>query len=201
MLVRWLPVRLQRNATLNVGGLLRSSYLLYFSNPAADRVLFKAMKDRPIRSIVELGIGFSGRTKRLFEVAAWQRHSEPLRYTGIDLFEARPASNPGLSLKAAFADLRLPDVKVQLVPGDPQMALRRVCNSLTGTDLLLIAADQDRASLAQAWTWVPRMLTAESLIFLEEAGPQPHKNQWRQLQVEEVSKLAAEASRSLRRAA
>ena len=70
-----------------------------------------------------------------------------------------------MSLKQAFAALRQPEVKVQLVPGDPNMALRRVANSLTGTDLLLIAADQDRDSLAAAWTWVPRMLTATSLVF------------------------------------
>jgi hypothetical protein len=34
----------QRNATLSVGSLLKSPYLLYFSQPAADRTLFKAMK-------------------------------------------------------------------------------------------------------------------------------------------------------------
>jgi hypothetical protein len=186
---------------LSVGSLIRSAYLLYFSQPAGDRVLFKAMKKRPIRSIVELGISSTGRTKRLLEVAAWNCGTEPLRYAGIDLFEARPAGKPGPSLKAAFADLRLPDVKVQLVPGEPHLALRRVANSLTGTDLLLIAADQDAASLAQAWTWMPRMLTPESLIFREEAGTQAGTTIWRPLTLEDVQKLAAETGRALRRAA
>jgi hypothetical protein len=181
--------------------LIRSAYLLYFSQPAGDRALFKALKARPVSSIVELGIGFSGRTKRLFEVAAWRRENLPIRYTGIDLFEARPAANAGLSLKAAFAELRVPDVRVQLVPGEPHVALRRVANSLTDTDLLLISADQDAAALAQAWTWMPRMLTAESLIFQEQPGAQTKSSVWKQLSLPEIQQFAARAGRASRRAA
>ncbi len=154
-----------------------------------------------VRSIVELGIGFSGRMKRLLEVAAWKGDSRPLRYTGIDLFEARATNQVGMSLKEAFAELRLSDVKVQLVPGDPNMALRRVANSLTGTDLLLVSANQEADSLAAAWNWVPRMLTDTSLVFIEEPAAKPGAMVWRQLPVEEVRKLGAAAGRSLRRAA
>ena len=79
-------------------------------------------------------------------------------YTAIDQFESRGESQPRLSLKEAFHVLRPTGVKLQLVPGDPLSALSRIANSLAGTDLLLIAADQDRQSLAQAWKYVPRML-------------------------------------------
>lgn len=186
---------------LSVSRLIRSTYLLYFSQPAADRALFKAIKRQPVRSIVELGIGFTGRTQRLLEVAAWPTDPRPLRYTGIDLFEARPADQTGMSLKEAFAAFRTPDTKVQLVPGDPHGALRRVANSLTGTDLLLIAANQDRQSLADAWTWVPRMLSATSLIFAEEPAAKPGTSVWRRIELDEVQKLASAAGRALRRAA
>ena len=40
----------------SVASLFRSFYLLYFSQPATDRALFRAVRARPIRSIVELGI-------------------------------------------------------------------------------------------------------------------------------------------------
>jgi hypothetical protein len=154
-----------------------------------------------VRSIVELGIGFSGRTKRLLEVAGWGTSSQPLRYTGIDLFEARPAEQPGMTLKEAFAAFRSPDVKVQLVPGDPNMALRRVANSLTDTDLLLVSAGQDKDSLAAAWAWVPRMLTDKSLVYIEQPASKPGTTAWKQLTVDEVRKLGASAGRSQRRAA
>lgn len=186
---------------MSVGSLLRSSYLLYFSQPAADRAVYKAVTARKVRAIVEIGIGLAGRTQRLLEIAAWRRDCLPLRYTAIDLFEARPSHAPGVSLKQAFAQLRLPSVKVQLVPGDPYSALRRVANSLTGTDLLLIAGDQDPESLARAWAWLPRMLTPQSLIFVEEPAVKAKQKQWRSLTLQEIDQRASNANRSHRRAA
>jgi len=189
----------QRNATLSVGRLLRSLYLLYLSQPASRRGLYKAVRARPVRSIVELGVGLGGRTERILEIAAWR--AESLRYTGIDLFEARPAGTQGFSLKEAYAQLRLPRVRVQLVPGDPYTALMRVANALAGTDLLLISANQNRDSLARAWTWVPRMLTPTSLVFLEEAGTKEGQTHWRQVPADEIQRLATAVTRSQRRAA
>jgi hypothetical protein len=186
---------------LSVSRLLRSLYLRYFSQPSQDRLLYKAMARQPVRSIVELGIGFSGRTKRLIEIAGWRADARPLRYTGIDLFEARGTTQAGMTLKEAFAELRQPDVKIQLVPGDPNMALRRVANSLTGTDLLLVADGHDSDSLEAAWNWIPRMLTESSLVFIEERATKPGTMAWRQMSLAEVQKLAASAGRSLRRAA
>jgi hypothetical protein len=185
---------------LSVGSLLRSSYLLYFSQPAADRALYKALAARPIRSIVELGIDLADRTLRLLEVAAWRSECLPLRYTGIDPFEGRDGKWPGPSLKQAHAALRLPNVRVQLVPGDPHAALARVANALGGTDLVVISADQDRESLARAWTWLPRMLTAESLVFLEQPGEKAGAV-WRRIPLAEVQQLAAQTGRRSRRAA
>ena len=185
---------------MSVGSLLRSLYLLRFSRPAADRAVYRSVRARPIRSIVEIGID-SGRTQRLLEIAAWRRDCLPLRYTGIDLFEARPSSSPGPSLKEAFAQLRVPDVKVQLVPGETDLALRRVANSLTGTDLLLISADQDADSLARAWTWLPRMLTAQSLVFSEEPAAKEGQAIWRPLSMAEIQQRASSARGSQRRAA
>jgi hypothetical protein len=177
-------------------------YLTRFWQPAAERTLYRAISGMPLRSIVELGIDASGRTQRVLEIAAWEKTNLPVRYTGIDLFEGRPKDQPGMTLKQAFAQLRLPQVKVQLVPGDPAMALSRVANFLAGTDLVLIAADQDRESLARSWTWLPRMLTPASLVFLEEPAPRGKSGpgQWRPLALAEIQRLASETSRRRRAA-
>jgi len=185
---------------VNLGRLLRSAYLLYFSQPASDRALWRAIRGRPIRTIVELGISLASRTPRMLEIARWRQSDQPLRYTGIDLFEARPADQPQLTIKQANAALRRQEMQLQLVPGDPATALRRMANSLVGTDLLIIAANQDRDSLAAAWTWMPRMLTTDSLIFLEEPAAKPGETQWRRLSLADVQTLAAPPKR-LRRAA
>jgi hypothetical protein len=194
------PISLsQRNATLSVSRLLRSLYLLYFSQPANHRPLYKAVRTRAVRSIVEMGMGLGGRTERILEIAGWR--GETLRYTGIDLFEARGDREKGLSLKEAYAQLRMPKVRIQLVPGDPHSALMRVANGLTQTDLLLISACQERDSLARAWSWIPRMLTSNSLVLMEELETKTQGSRWRIVETDEIQHLAAMAVRSQRRAA
>ena len=186
---------------MSAGSLIRSTWLLYFSQPAPDRLLYKAVKRKSIHSVVEIGIGGGLRTQRMLEVLSWQAVKEPLKYTGIDLFEARPKHQPGLSLRTAFHDLRRAGVQVKLVPGDPYEALVRAANGLAGTDLLIISADQDRASLERAWTYVPRMLHTGSLIFQEDAGSKAGKTSYRRLTLLDVQRNAAIASRAMRRAA
>jgi len=186
---------------LSVGSLIRSSYLLYFSQPAADRALFKALKGRPIRAIVELGVGLGGRTERVLEVAAWRRECLPLRYTGIDLFDSRPPGQPQLTLKQAFAGLRATGATIRLVPGDPHSALARMANALVGTDLLLVAAGQDADSLARAWRYIPRMIHPQTLIFQQEAGQGASKQSWRLVRPADIDKLAEAAGKAIRRAA
>jgi hypothetical protein len=195
------PLSAQRNATLSVGSLIRSSYLLYLSQPAADRVLFKAMKGRAIRSIVEIGVGLGGRTERLFEVAAWRADCLPIKYCGIDLFDSRPANQPRLTLKRAHHDLRATGATIRLVPGEPAEALHRSANALTGTDLLVVGANQDAASMTQAWRYVPRMIHPQSLVFVQDASGGAGKELWRQLRVEDVDRLATESRKGVRRAA
>ncbi len=123
--------------------MLRYYYLTWLSQPAADRPLYKLLASRTVHSLVELGIGTGLRTQRMFELAVKDCHAKnPLRYTGIDLFESRPASQPGRTLREAHAQLKTPRVQLKLVPGDPLSALSRVANSLANTDLIVIGQDQ-----------------------------------------------------------
>jgi hypothetical protein len=149
-----------------MAGLFRSLYLSYLSKPKGYRSLYRAVRRRPPTKIVELGIGTAERTLRLFEMCEAGAETS---YTGIDLFEARgEGAAPGMSLKAAHTKLAATGVKVRLVPGDPFSALSRSANALTGQDLILISADQDRESLARAWFYVPRMMHPGTLVLLEE---------------------------------
>jgi hypothetical protein len=185
---------------LSASALIRSTWLLYFSQPASDRPLYKAVKGRTIRSVIELGLGDGQRTTRLFEVLAWKDGNLPLRYTGIDLFEGRPTGSKGLTLKQAFATVRANDVKVQLVPGTPHDALARCANQLAATDLLIISADQQAADLERAWKYIPRTLHKDSLI-LREQPVGGGKTVFQALTFQEVERLARESSKLQRRAA
>ena len=185
---------------MSAGALIRSTWLLYFSQPANDRALYKAVKGRAIRSVVEFGVADGTRSTRLLEVLSWKQDNLPLRYTGIDLFEARPAGQAGLTLKQAFATIRSPEVKVQLVPGSPYDALVRCANTLTETDLVIISADVHAADLERAWKFVPRMLHDQSLILREQPAGQG-KTVFQTLPVAEIPRLGRESTRPIRRAA
>jgi hypothetical protein len=149
-----------------MAGILRSFYLCYLSKPQGLRPFYRLLRKhshgRPVRKVAELGIGRGERTLRVLEFC---EHGDASTYTGIDLFEARQnGDGPGLSLKEAHKLLAAKGVKVRLVPGDPYSALARTANSLAEQDLIYIAADQDRESLARAWFYVPRMLHDATLI-------------------------------------
>ncbi len=77
----------------------------------------------------------------------------------------------GLSLKEAHRSFKTLGVAIQLVPGDPFSALARTANALREIDLVLISADQDAESLDRAWFYLPRVLHATSVVFLEQVNP------------------------------
>ena len=181
---------------LPLGRWVRRLWTYYFSTPVADRPLHQPLAGKAIRSLVEIGVPDVRRTLRLWDLLAERPENLPLKYTGIDLFDARLSTQPPLPLKQAFAELRRDGIQVKLVPGDPQSALHRVANSLMGTDLLIVSANLDAASLAKAWTWMPRMLHAGTIIFQESAAADGQST-WQRLSIVEIQQRA----RSVKRAA
>ena len=165
---------------------LRFLYLSHFSKPASDRAVYRAIRNGPIQRIVELGIGTGQRASRMIELAALQSSPGQVRYTGIDLFEARtPSDGRGLTLKAAHRD--------------PFSALARAANNLGGSQLVIISAGHDPDSLARAWFYVPRMLSEGSHVLIEEPSGPEGEVSLRRLTPDEIDRLADAAT--LRRAA
>jgi hypothetical protein len=192
--------RRQRNAKLTGCSLLNYYYLAYCSQPAGQRMLYRHLRRHPCRSIVEVGLGTAERTQRLMRVARRFSSAETIRYTGIDLFEARPQPNTGLKLKEAHQRLHVPGFKVQLVPGDPLSALGRMANTLREIDLLVISADQDAESLAKAWYYVPRMLHSQTSVLWERVDTEAQGRGFQVLSRVDVDRLAEASSRTMRRA-
>lgn len=149
---------------------LRYFQLAMFSNPACDRVLYKAIKKYKIASIVEIGLGNLVRAENMIRVATRFAGSSRVRYTGVDLFEGRPDSEPSVRFKDAHQRLKKYDVRLQLAPGEVFPALTRIANSHMRTDLIVVSAGYDSASLVETWFYIPRMLHAASLFFIQDPG-------------------------------
>ena len=175
---------------------LRFFYLSYLSKPVSDRLIYRAIPRRKVLKIVEVGVGRGVRAERMIEAAGFSSPAGQVQYTGIDVFEARSASDgPGLTLKTAHRLLKATGARIRLLPGDPFSALARAANTLMGTDLVVISADQDAHSLARAWFYLPRMLHPRSLVYWEERLPGSHEAVLRLVPLAEIAGLAAARSR------
>jgi len=190
---RWVPA-------VKPLSLLRRLHLAYSSQPKADRAVYRVAISRKPKRILELGIGMAQRSTRLLTIANAYAETESITYAGVDLFEARPASAPGTTLKRAHKLLRPLAGSLRLVPGEPFPALMQLANAAGKVDLIVIGADQEPASLTQAWFYVPRMLSEETVVLLETATGKEDTSKFVQLPHGEVQRLA-DAAAPRRRAA
>jgi len=180
--------------------------LAYLSQPACDRVLYRAIRKWKIRRIMEIGIGDLRRGQRMIRLAQRYHPGAEVRYVGVDLFEARPAAEviagnatdaSTMSLKSAYRLLRATGARIHLIPGDAIQALVRSANALPGNELVLVSANHAAEMLSQAWLYVPRMLASDALVYAAQSDGS--RSAWRPLPVAELQSLAGAPSR--RRAA
>lgn len=184
----------------------RYLYQAYCSKPEHERDFYRQIrhaactKNRsPVTQIVEIGVGKAERAVRLIHFAQQYADQATIEYVGIDMFEGRPEQD-GLKLKEAHKLLSSTGAKVKLVPGDAMMALPRVANSLADSDLIIIAEDQDRASVEAAWSWIPRMMNATSLLYWEskQEAEKPEESTWsfEKLDLQAVSETTDQQKRA-----
>jgi hypothetical protein len=152
---------------LRLATTLRYLYLSYFSKPVSDRALYRILKRKRPRKILEIGIVSTDRTLRTLDFMQRLVEGDAIRYAAIDLFEARNSGAPKLSLKDCHRLLKTTKAQSQLIPGEPAGALARVANSLPDIDLVIISAAHDDATLAGAWFYLPRMLNERSIVLRE----------------------------------
>lgn len=171
-------------ATLGWAG---SLWLARFSQPSQERVIHRHVLARAPRRILELGLGTLVRTERMLQAATRAGGGE-VRYVGLDRFEGRAAGDPpGVSLKQAHRRLHAQG-RVQLVPGNVDTSLARLCNQLGQFDLVVVSSDNDERHLERAWFFIQRMLTADTTVFLE---PNPGAA-WTEMARPRLDELAAQ---------
>jgi hypothetical protein len=177
-------------------GLLRRLWLTWLSHPARERPIYRHCLRSPPKRVIELGLGSLVRTERMLGLLRATVPGETVHYVGLDRFEGRlPDDPPGVTLKAAHQRLH-GLARVQLVPGNVDTALSRLCNHLGSFDLVLISADNDPRHLDRSWFFIQRLITPQSSVFVEaRAGT----GGWNTIPKAQVDELAAKTV--LRRAA
>jgi hypothetical protein len=79
--------------------------------------------------------------------------------------------------------------RVQLVPGNIDTSLARLCNHLGTFDLVVISADNDERHLERCWFFLQRVTTAATTVFLEHCDGTAAR--WATLPKARIDELAA----------
>ena len=166
-------------------GFFRRLWLTRFSKPAGERPIYRSILRNKPRRILELGLGTLKRSERVLAVARSMADGG-VHYVGLDRFEGRlPSDPPGVTLKQAHQRLHSL-AKVQLVPGNADGSLSRLCNHLGVFDLVLVSADNDQRHLERSWFFIQRLVNAQTTVLVEgEAGV------WQQIDKGRIDELAA----------
>jgi hypothetical protein len=171
-------------------------HLSHLSKPAEDRPIYQELLKGRVKRILELGVGLGNRSVRMIETAAHASHAREVCYTGVDLFESRiSAPGSGLSLKIAYQKLVTTGAHIRLVPGDAFSAIARIANSLQGVDLAVISGDQPPEILRQVWFYFPRMLHAQSQVFLQKPCQSGESAPYDRVGTKEIAVWAGQTTR------
>ena len=174
--------------------------LAFMSKPATDRMIYQLIKKNKFQSFVEIGLGTGDRCQQILRVAG-KFSEKPIRYTGVDLFDARPAN--ALKLIDMHKTLKAFNAKTQLVPGPVGPSIERIANSHLRTDMIVVSPSTQRIELENVISFFPRMLHANSLVLLQFKPDQKMK-QLTRLDIERwVKKVEAsqKAAQNKRKAA
>jgi len=118
--------------------------LAFMGKPATDRLVYQLIKKNKFQSFVEIGLGTGDRCQQILRVAG-KFSDKPIRYTGIDMFDARPENS--LKLIDMHKTLKAFDAKTQLVPGPVGPSIERIANSHLRTDMIVISPGTQRSEL------------------------------------------------------
>ena len=161
--------------------------LTLLSKPVADRAVYQLIKKNKFQSFLEIGMGTGDRCQQILRVAA-KFSNKPIRYTGIDLFDARPKGS--FKLINMHKKLKGFDAKTQLVPGPVGPSIERIANSHLRTDLIVISPGTQKSELDSVMSFFPRMLHANSLVLVQS---QEKIKQLTRLDIERWAKQAKDS--------
>lgn len=166
-------------------------WLTWCSRPAGERPILRLVRREAPRRVLELGLGTLKRTERMLSLMG-RRGGEPVHYVGLDRFEGRvPGDPPGVTLKQAHRRLS-PLGRVQLVPGNVDASLARLCNHLGTFDLVLVAAENDPRHLERSWFFIQRLMNDRTVVLVETpVAGRAGMTVWKRIEKPRVDELAA----------
>lgn len=145
---------------------LQKIYWTRFSKPATERALIKFLIEQPVSSILEIGVGDGTRMQRIAKLVQSESSNDPVRYIGVDEFEASPEGRVHLKLKQAHQLSAQLGFKASLMPGAAAQSVMRVAHKFGASDLIIIDGGIDplNPTLGPIGTWLNRLAHNRSTV-------------------------------------
>lgn len=146
---------------------LQKVYWNYFGKPVQERALFRVLLDRPVSSILEIGVGDGARMRRIAKLARIAGSTDAVRYIGTDEFESAEDRSRHMTLKNAYQlASQLGFKKASLIPGSPLTALPRVAHKLGISEVVIIDGGLDPLDPLSGVVggWLNRLAHADSAV-------------------------------------
>lgn len=133
--------------------------------PEAERPLHAVLTGRPVRRILEIGLGDGSRADRLTSV--WTNNSSALalEYLVIDPFESADDS-AGLLLRNFHRRMRSRAIQARLLPGQPLPVLRQEANRIGHVDLVILS-EEAMAEFDALGFWLARLVHPATAVMAE----------------------------------
>jgi hypothetical protein len=145
---------------------LQKTYWTRIAKPLEERELFRQLVNRPVDSILEVGVGDGRRMQRIAKLVQVSDAAQGLRYIGIDEFESARDANRHLSLKQAHQLAKQLGFKASLIPGETASAIPRVAHKMGASDLLIIDGGLDPSQPLDGFIggWLNRLAHDQSVV-------------------------------------
>lgn len=160
---------------MSATGLLRYWWWTRRRHPARYANLFRTIRARRCRHLVEVGVWDGRHARMMIETAALNWPRAKVSYTGFDLFEALSDAE----LKAEFSKRPPPiaDVRarlaatgaaITLVPGNTRETLPAAAATLRDTDFVYLDGGHAVETIASDWAAVASFATPATTIILDD---------------------------------
>ncbi|MDR3108169.1 MAG: hypothetical protein LBU65_00575 [Planctomycetaceae bacterium] len=143
-------------------------YLTHFSKPADERIIYRAIRSKPPRLMVECNIQRGVRMMRMLDLVKRTVTSQnSFEYVCTDPFEGRTEiDGPGLSLRKTHKLISQLNLRHRCIPAPVEVGIMHLSRSVRNVDFL-VAATPNLDWLASKGALLASTLTTDATVFLK----------------------------------
>ena len=141
--------------------------ILSFASRSPEVVLAKMLAAKPVRSVLEVGVGDGSRASTVLDLLQKKNPGQKLRYCAIDQFEM---GDGPLTMRDFNSLLRGQGISPQIFPHETQQGLLRVLHTVGLVDAIILGEDSEKCCQTETIDVLRRVCHNETRLFFFRDG-------------------------------